>query len=103
MWANKEVDLAPHPIVSLVLQVGDTEKSFLGQALGFESLDFFSPESASSVHVSKPYRRMEVTRDFYSLNLLAKLMVLHRQILFSLAIATIAEAILMRTSAGLYL
>ena len=33
------------------------------------------------------------------MNLLAKLMVLHRQILFSLAIAAIAEAILMRTSA----
>ena len=42
---------------------------------------------------------MEVTRQLYSLNLLAKLMVLHRQILFSLAIAAIAEAILMRTSA----
>ena len=42
---------------------------------------------------------MEVTRDLYSLNLLAKLMMLHRQILFSLAIAVIAEAILMRASA----
>ena len=39
---------------------------------------------------------MEVTRD---LNLLAKLMVLRRQILFSLAIAVIAEAILMQASA----
>ena len=35
----------------------------------------------------------------WSLNLLAKLMVLHRQILFSLAIAAIADAIMMRTSA----
>ena len=34
-----------------------------------------------------------------SVNLLAKLMVLHCQILFSLAIAAVAEAILMRTSA----
>ena len=42
------------------------------------------------------YRRMEVTRDLQSLNLLANLMVLHRQILFSLAIA---EAILMKTTA----
>ena len=33
-----------------------------------------------------------------SLNLLAKLMVLHRQILFSLAIAAIAEAILMMSA-----
>ena len=42
---------------------------------------------------------MEVTTDVYSLNLLAKLMVLHRQILFSLAVAVIAEANLMRISA----
>ena len=43
---------------------------------------------------------MEVTRDLYNLNLLVKLMVLHRQILFSLAIAAIAaQAILMRISA----
>ena len=34
-----EVDLAPHPVVGLVLQVGDTEKS--PHALGFESLDPF--------------------------------------------------------------
>ena len=40
-----------------------------------------------------------MARDLYSLNLLAKLMALHRQILFSLAIAAIAEAILIRTSA----
>ena len=42
---------------------------------------------------------MEVTRVLYSLNLLEKLMVLHRHILFSLAVIVIAEAILMRTSA----
>ena len=38
-------------------------------------------------------------RDLYSLNLLAKLMVLHRQTLFSLAIAAVAEATLMPISA----
>ena len=38
-------------------------------------------------------------RDLDSLNLLAKLMVLHRQILFSLTIAAIAEVILKRISA----
>ena len=43
--------------------------------------------------------RIEVTRDLYSLTLLAELTVLRRQFLFSLAIAAIAEAILMRTSA----
>ena len=52
-------------------------------------------ESASRVHVSQPER----TRDLWSLNLHAMLTVLHGQILFSLAIATIAEAIVMRTSA----
>ena len=26
LWTHKEVDLAPHPIVDLVLQVGDAEK-----------------------------------------------------------------------------
>ena len=40
-----------------------------------------------------------MTRDLLSLNLLAMLKVLHRQILFSLAIAAIVEAMLMRTSA----
>ena len=42
---------------------------------------------------------MEVTRDSYNLNLLERLMVLLRQILFNLAIAAIAEAILMQISA----
>ena len=58
-----------------------------------------SSESASSVHLSQPSRRMEVTIDLQSLNLLAKLMVLNRQTMFNVAIAAIAEAILMRTSA----
>ena len=39
---------------------------------------------------------MEVTGDLYILNVLAKLMVLLHQILFNLAIAVIAEAILVR-------
>ena len=39
LWAHKEVDLAPHPVVGLVLQVGDTEK--FPQVLCFESLDPF--------------------------------------------------------------
>ena len=41
-----------------------------------------------------------MTRDLYSLNLLANLMVLHRQILFSLATSAIDEAILIRISSG---
>ena len=42
---------------------------------------------------------MEVTSDLYNLILFAKMVVLHREILFSLAIAAIAEAILMQPSA----
>ena len=44
-----------------------------------------------------------MTRDLQSLNLLAKLMVLHNLILFSLAISAIAEAILMRRVAPMIL
>ena len=58
LW--KEVDLAQHSVVGLVLQAGGAEK-FL-RALGFEILDPFS-ESASKVLVSQPQRRIEVTRD----------------------------------------
>ena len=39
MDTHKEVDLAPYPVVGLVLKVGDTEK--FPHALGFESLDPF--------------------------------------------------------------
>ena len=39
LWTHKEVDLSQHPVVGLVLQVGDAEK--FPQALGFESLDPF--------------------------------------------------------------
>ena len=38
-WTHKEADLAPHPVVCLVLKVRDAEK--FPQALGFESLDPF--------------------------------------------------------------
>ena len=39
LWTHKEADLAPHPVVGLVLQVGDTEQ--FPHAHGFESLDPF--------------------------------------------------------------
>ena len=38
LWTHKGVDLAPHPVVGLVLHVGDAETKF-PQALGFKSLD----------------------------------------------------------------
>ena len=37
LWTHTEVDLAPHPVVGLVLQEGDAEK--FSQALSVESLD----------------------------------------------------------------
>ena len=40
-----------------------------------------------------------MTRDLHSWNLFAKLIMLHRQILLSLAIAAFFEALLMQTSA----
>ena len=49
LWTHKEVDLAPHAVVGLVLKVGNTEKCL--RAFGFDSLDPFSG-SASRVHVS---------------------------------------------------
>ena len=36
LWANKEVDLAPHPVVGLVLRGGDADR--FPPALGLESL-----------------------------------------------------------------
>ena len=40
LWTNEEVDLALHPVVGLVLQVGGDAEKF-PQALGFESLGPF--------------------------------------------------------------
>ena len=51
LWTYKKVDLAPHPVVGLVLQAGDTEK--FRHALGFESLDSFFRVSKQG-HVSQP-------------------------------------------------
>ena len=39
LWTHKEVDLAPHPAVGLVLQIGDTVK--LPHAHSSEMLDSF--------------------------------------------------------------
>ena len=40
LWSHREIDLASHPVVCLVLQVEDGEK--FSQERGFESLDLFS-------------------------------------------------------------
>ena len=39
LWTHKGIHLAPHPVICLVLQVGDAEK--FPHALGFEGLDSF--------------------------------------------------------------
>ena len=39
LWTHKEFDLAPHPVVGLLLQVGVAEK--FPHVVGFESLDSF--------------------------------------------------------------
>ena len=43
LWTHKEVDLAPHPVIGFVLQVGGVEK--FPQAFGFEGPDPFSKGS----------------------------------------------------------
>ena len=50
LWTHMEVDLVPHLVVGLVLQVGDTEK--FPHAIGFESLDPFvwSQQAESTFH-----------------------------------------------------
>ena len=66
------------------------------QALGFENLDpfFFFFRVSKLGPCFTAIGEMDVTKDLYSLNLLAKLLVLNRQILFSLAIAAIAESVM---------
>ena len=49
LWTHKEVDVALHPVVGLVLQ-GDAEK--FPQSLSFDNLDLLFADSASRLHVS---------------------------------------------------
>ena len=49
LWTHKEVSLAPHPVVGLVLQTGDEEFS---QAFGLESLDIFLGVSTSGPYLT---------------------------------------------------
>ena len=94
LWTHKENDLAPYLGIGLVLQVDRDAEKFL-QVLGFESLHpFFQRQRTGSMfHSYGGYKRLA------QLNLLAKLIVLLRQILFNLAIAAMAPAMLMRISA----
>ena len=49
LWTHREVAIAQHPVVGLLLQVGVTEK--FPHAFGFESLDpLFSQQTGSMFH-----------------------------------------------------
>ena len=72
LQTHNEVHLALHPVVGLVLRVGDAGK--FPQALGFESLDPFFRVSKEGPCLTAT-KSMAVMRDLYNLNLLAKLMV----------------------------
>ena len=62
LWTHKEVDLALHPVVGLVIQVGDAEK--FPHALGFESLDpFFRVRKHGALHPQKPLRLIRDRED----------------------------------------
>ena len=51
LWTYKEVDLAPHPVISLVFQVRGAEK--FPHALDFEILyPFFQSQQAVSMFLS---------------------------------------------------
>ena len=64
LWTHKEADLAPHPVVGLVFQVGDGEK--FPHALGFEIqitlIKSSTQRSLLSVCVSRKIRRSGVSR-----------------------------------------
>ena len=50
LWTHNEVELAPHPVVGPVLQVGDAARFRL--ALVFESLDSFFQSQGRVVNVN---------------------------------------------------
>ena len=83
LWTHKEVDLAPYPIVGLVLQVRD--------AFGI----WFQKPGQSSSKVQTSTEDNVGDKRLVRLNLLTMLTVLHRQTLFNVAISAIAKAILM--------
>ena len=66
MRAHKEVDLAPHPVVGLVLQV-EVRRSF--PRLGFETLGPFLRGSKRGPRFTAVEEYGGLTRDLYNLNL----------------------------------
>ena len=74
MWTHKEVDLAPHPVAGLVLQVRDADR--FPRALGFESLGPFSRVSEQGSYFTA-IEEDGGDKRLVELNLLAKVEVLH--------------------------
>ena len=61
LWTHREVDLAPHSVAGLALEVGDTET--FPQALGSEGLEPFSQsQQAGSMSHSHNVRSVKVLR-----------------------------------------
>ena len=71
LWTHKESDLAQHPVIGLVLQVGDVEK--FPQAFGFENIDpFFQHQQTGSMfHSHRGEWWWQETYVLQSLNLFA--------------------------------
>ena len=94
LWAHKIDDLALHTVVGLVLQEGNKQK--FSEVLSLQKPGSFCMGLPAS-SMSHRHREWCDDKKFVQFEL-AKLMVLHRKILFNLAIAAIAEAILIRTT-----
>ena len=94
LWTQKDVDLALQPVLDLVLQVGEAKK--FSQTLSLENLDFFFL-SFFLFLVSKQGPCFTATEEdggdkrLAQHELSCEADVLHRQILFSLAIAVVGR------------
>ena len=89
--ASYQADFAPHPLVGLALQVGDA-RSFIRHLISKAWVRF--SQSASRVHVSQPWGRVETIRGLYNLKLFFGADGVASPDPIYLAIAAIADAIL---------
>ena len=95
LLAHMEADLALPRVVSPALQVGDAEV-FSSTWFKKKKALILSSESTSRVNVSHPQREDGSDRRLIQIEMLAKMMALLSQILFKLAIAAVADTILLR-------
>ena len=64
LWTHREVTLAPHSVVDLVLQVENAEK--FRRHLAWKVRIFFFFLSLEADSLSQPERMMKTTRDLYN-------------------------------------